>query len=403
MRSRNPLTLRARVRGWAANLALLLTTLVLLVAIAEAATRLLADVETPLLAPHPRVGMTLLPNYRGVVYNRESEREVSITTNSLGFRGPDRSTTPAPGVRRIAVIGDSFIAALACQDEETLVVQLEELFRDSHPDVSWEVMNFGVSASSTAQELVLYREVVASYAPHLVIVAFFVGNDYQDNSEALSNSQRIQMRLDESGALVQRTPSTERKRLNAWLNRNSRFYVWQKEATRVLRISGPAAQVYRTDPDPVLDHAWLLTARILETFADEVRRNGSQFLLALLPTGEQVYDDMWEERAVLEEDVAGAAIDRDHPDRKLGQLAERAGIPLVVMTEAFRASADAAAGRLAAQTPTSQLLHFRGYGHFTPKGHGVAAGAIHAYLTQGAGHEILREVLAQEGVALTAR
>ncbi len=365
----------------------------MLAGIAEVATRLLADVEVPLLAPHPRVGLTLLPNHRGAVYNQESERYVPITTNGLGFRGRDLPPIPAAGVRRIAVIGDSFIAALACEDEETLVVQLERRLRDSHPDVRWEVMNFGVSASSTAQELVLYREVVADYAPDLVIVAFFVGNDFQDNSEVLSNSQRIQMRLDASGALVERSPSSERKRLNAWLNRNSRFYVWQKEATRGLRISGPAAQVYRTDPDPVLTEAWQLTARIIEAFAQDVRRDGSEFLLVLLPTGEQIYDDMWEERAVLEEDVAGAAIDRNHPDRKLREIADGASIPVLAMTEAFRTAADQAGGRRATETASSDLLHFHGYGHFTPRGNAVAARLIHAWLTEGPGRGMMGAVL----------
>jgi len=384
--------LKNRLRGCAANATLLFVTLTILTIGAEMATRMLADVEIPLLTPHPVVGRTLLPDFSGAVYNKESERDVQITTNGDGFRGVDRPLVPEDGVRRIAVLGDSFIAALACEDDETAVVELERLLNESRPEVRWEVMNFGVSGSSTAQELVLYREMVADYSPDLVIVAFFVGNDYQDNSEPLSNSQRIYLRLNESGELVTHAPSQQRKRGSVWLNRHSRFYVWQKEATRMFRISGPAAQVYRTDPDPVLDEAWHLTSRILETFAEEVRDDGSQFLLALLPTGEQIYDDMWRERVEAADDVAGTTLRRDYPDEKLTGIAANVGFRAISMTDDFRAAASVS-GRSATETAPDELLFFRGYGHFTPRGNALAARVIHEYLTAGNGRRLLEAVL----------
>ena len=168
--------LRSRLMGWMGNALLLVATLTVLLAAAEVATRLFAKVETPIVTRNPVVGSTYLRNFEEMVYDEESDREVLIRTNGEGFRGPDRPYQAAAGTRRVAVIGDSFIAAVACFEEETLVAQLEQMLQSSHPGVKWEVMNFGLDASSTAQELVLYREVVSQYSPDLVIVGGDVVN-----------------------------------------------------------------------------------------------------------------------------------------------------------------------------------------------------------------------------------
>ena len=379
-----------RVRRVASNLALLFGTLIVTAGVAEVATRLFADVPIPLLTRHPLVGSTFLPGYRGSPYNDESEREILLRINEEGFRGPDLPHEPAEGTIRIAVLGDSFTAALACEEEETAVVQLQRLLEKSHPRNRWEVMNFGVSASSTGQELALYRHLVADYRPDLVIAAFYVGNDFADNSGSLSSSpRRVYFRLAEEGGLEQLPIAARRGRASVWLNRHSRFYVWQKEATRALRDHGPVAQAYVTEPSPVLDGAWELSARIITTLADEVGRNGGRFALVVLPAGAQIYEDVWRERAAEAEDVRGLSIDPDHPDRRLTAIASRNDIPLLTLTREFRA----AAPRPATETASQDLLFFRGYGHFTPRGNALAAEAIHTFLTVGTGRDLLSDRL----------
>jgi hypothetical protein len=54
-----------------------------------------------------------------------------------------------------------------------------------------EVLNFGVSAYGTAQELLTLREEVWRYAPDVVVLALFTGNDLSDNSAALDTGSYL--------------------------------------------------------------------------------------------------------------------------------------------------------------------------------------------------------------------
>ncbi len=378
-----------RVRGWAVNLVLLIGTLTVLGLVAEVITRLVADIEPPLGVRHPVVGGMYRPGFQGSVHSEESGREVFLRFNREGFRGEDLSYDRAPGARRVAVLGDSFIAGLACDEEDTAVERLERLLAASHPEADWEVMNFGVEGSSTGQQLALYRHVVARYRPDLVIGAYFVGNDFSDNSTRLSRFPRIYYELNEDGALVQLPFSAGRRRVSGWLNRNSRFYVWQKNALRRLRPArGGGNAVYTEDPGPEIEGVWELNARLIEALAREVEGDGGRFVLAVLPPAAQVYDDVWQARL---EDAGerAAVLRRDHPDRRLAAIGREHGVAVVTMAEEFRATASGAASAAARE----ELLYYRGYGHFTPRGHALAAEVIHHFLTEGDGREILSDVL----------
>ncbi len=379
-----------RLRGWLVNFGVLLATLLVLALAAEAATRLFANVEPPLGVRDPDVGGTYQPGFEGVVRSEESGREIPLRFNREGFRGDDVPYERAPGARRIAILGDSFIAGLACTEEETAVAELERLLAGTHPEVDWEVMNFGVEGSSTGQQLALYRHVVARYRPDLVIGAYFVGNDFSDNSTRLSRFPRIYYRLDAEGELAQLPFSVGRSRVSGWLNRNSRFYVWQKNALRRFRPArGGGNAVYVENPGPEIEEVWELNARLIAALADQVEEDGGRFLLALLPPAAQVYQDVWRAR-VEEAGDRAAALGRDHPDRRLTAIGREHGVAVVTMADEFRA----AAGGPASDAEADDLLYYRGYGHFTPRGHTLAAEVIHRFLTRGDGRDLLADLLA---------
>lgn len=378
----------ARLRPWLTNAALLVATLLALVLAAEVATRLFANVTPALGVRDPRVGGTYRPGFEGSVFSEESGREVLLRFNRDGFRGVDLPFESSPDTRRVAIVGDSFVAALACEEDDTLVRRIERLLQASHPGLRWEVMNFGVEGSSTGQQLALYRHVVSRYRPDLVVAAYFVGNDFSDNSTRLSRFPRIYYEIDPSGDLVQLPFSAGRSRVSGWLNRHSRFYVWQKNAMRRLR---PARQrgnaVYVADPGPELEEVWELNTRLIEALAREVEGDGGRFLLAVLPAAAQVYEEVWE--ALLEgEGDRRDALRRDHPDRRLAAIGERYHVPVLLMGEEFRA----AAGSDGSSRGPDDLLYFQGYGHFTPRGHEVAAQSVHRFLMEGRGREILSAV-----------
>jgi hypothetical protein len=277
------------------------------------------------------------------------------------------------------------ISAVATDEDKTLVRRLETLLQRRWPDVPFEVLNFGVSSSSTGQELALYRRRVSAYQPDVVLLALFVGNDFADNSRRLTRAPRIYFELDDDGKPRRVSAPAAPGMLSRWLNLHSRFYVWQKRAFRILRGSGhslsrslsPVWRVFEPPDRPELVEAWELLEALLRQFRADVEADGSRFAMVLLPSAHQVHDDLWAE-LVAEAGGAGRRLDRNQPQRLLGQIAGGAGIPLLDLTPVFR---EAATGH-PLDGPTSPYL--LGRYHLSEEGNRLAAEAVFPFVTQAA-------------------
>lgn len=396
--------LMQRVRSFALKLTTLACTLAIILLVAEGATRLFTDTTPPLLCNHPVLGTTYLPDFAAEVYVPECGQKVFLRFNSDGMRGGPVSVEKPAGVRRVAVIGDSFIAAVATEEDKTIVRLVEEHLNKSEQGTRWEVINFGISASSTGQELVLYRELVRKYKPDVVVCAFCVMNDLGDNCRRLTSSRaRIYFDVNEAGELVEQPRSAKRATLNAWLNRNSRFYVWQRYTTQKAIDSirhkaetsivgswlemGPGDAggqgIYATTPEGDLAYAWQVTEKLIETMHDEVRADGSEFMLVALPTGLQVCDDLF-----FPNDEPGV-VDRYYPDQRLSEICGRIGAPILLLTDRFREASPHHSNEY-----EDEWLHYDGVGHFNDRGNAVAAEALAEALrlryTRGAMRDQLR-------------
>ncbi len=322
------------------NLAVALATIVFLLMVLEAATRLLARVGPTLIVKDPKIGKRYVPGFSGGVYVPEARREVRLRFDRDGFRGPDRPHVPAPGVRRVVVLGDSMTVAVATDEERTFVRLLEERLNAAGQE-RWEVLSFGVSSASTGQELVVYREVASRYHPDVVVCAFYAGNDLADNSVRLTRAPRLYFDLDARGELTLQSTGPGPSPIADWLDQHSRFYVWQKTKGMILRARGralggsidPGHRVFETAIDDDLAHAWRITEVLLRRLRDDAAANGSRFVLAIVPCAEQVEDDVWQE---LVTQAGPRKLDRERPERALVEMAARHGITVVPMAEAFR-------------------------------------------------------------------
>src|SRR5262245_15135724 len=126
----------------------------------------------------PHTGMRLIPGKHGRSV-KPGLFDVAVEVNSAGFRDREHSQDKRPGVRRIAVIGDSFVEALQVPFEQSVTSLLENRLSRS------EVMNFGVSGTGTARQYLALRHYVLPYRPDVVVLFFFAGNDFSDNSRRL--------------------------------------------------------------------------------------------------------------------------------------------------------------------------------------------------------------------------
>jgi hypothetical protein len=372
--------------GVAKGVVLGLVTVVVLLVVLEIGTRLFSNITPPLRIRDRDIGQKYLPGFSGEIYTEESEQLTAVRFTRDGFRGEDRPYGKPPGSRRVAILGDSQIAAIATEEQNTLVARLETLLNREYPQVRWEVMNFGVSAASTGQELILYRRLVTRYDPDLVVCAYYVGNDFADNSSRLDTNPRIYMNLDDEGNLYLEPYSASRKRLSAWLNRNSRFYVWQKTRFQLLahRVAQSEAfyelrggELIFLDRDTeTLDHAWRLNEAILDAFRDEVEADGRVFLLAFLPCSFEIYGDRWEYFLGENPDEA-PDLERDYPRRRLEEIATRGGIDYLFLHDVL---GEYIAGR-PHDDPDAQVL-WKGYGHMNDRGNDLSARAILEHLQE---------------------
>lgn len=379
-------------RVTARGIGVLLASLSLTLLVAEVATRALSNVTPPLDHDDPVVGKTYAPGFAGSVYVDECDCDVFLRFNREGFRGPDRAHRASEATRRVALVGDSMVASIAT-DEVRTAAHVSELLLNTDrattvdhvpslplPDTAqyarsrWEVMNFGVSGSSTAQQLVLYRERIRTYRPDVVVLAFFLRNDVTDNSPRLGHSPRIFFDFDSQGSLVRHPAPVAHERSNEWLNRNSRFYVWQK--TMLARLNGRWGRVdrsrlvYLQDPHGDIAHAWALTEALLQTFRDEVTADGARFIVVALAPAELVYEDVWAD-LLQRAGAAAHAIERDAPERRLREICSSARIPFISTTPALRAAAHHATSSV-----RDEQLYWQGIGHLNARGNAVVANLI---------------------------
>ena len=375
-------TLRPARPSVLGNLALLLGGIAVALVVGEAFVRLLTRTPPSLLVTDPVVGKRFRPGFASRVFVPECGCEVDLRFNREGLRGPDRPYAKPPGVKRVALIGDSMVAAVATAEERTLASRLERLLAASRPDVKWDVINAGVSSSSTGSELALYRTVLERYSPDLVVLLFWVGNDLADNSFELTHAPRLYFDLDAQGRLRQMPFAFQRGPVGEWLDRRSRLYVWQKSALRAARArlrasSGglePVELVFAQPEPPPVARAWAITGALLRAFQDETAARGERFLLVAAPAAVEVYDDLWAEietRAGQE----NVPLARSHPETRLGELSAEAGTAFLALAPAFRA---ATPGR--DSTGADEQLYYEGRFHWNDRGNQLAASAIHDFL-----------------------
>src|SRR5215831_1680239 len=107
-------------------------------------------------------------------------------TNEFGFNDHDYPLQKTPGVYRILVVGDSF--GWAGGQEGNYTALLERQLDNHYGDHRIDIINTGYPMTHTAEQLVILKKYGLQYHPDLVILGFFVGNDFIDGNP---NRKRI--------------------------------------------------------------------------------------------------------------------------------------------------------------------------------------------------------------------
>jgi lysophospholipase L1-like esterase len=144
-----------------------------------------------------------------------AQAEVEYRVNALGLRGPETTLEKPPGVRRVAVLGDSIAFGYWVADERGFARQLEAELRAVPGGGRIEVLNFGVPGYNLEQEIETLRTKALAFLPDLVVVLFCL-NDL----EGLFSY--------ELGLVQERTERRKSAlgRVREWLVGRSRLFAW---------------------------------------------------------------------------------------------------------------------------------------------------------------------------------
>jgi len=363
-----------------------------------------------LVSAHPTRGWSLMPGRR--VLLRCPDYVTHVYTNSKGLRGRERSYRPAPGVRRIVVLGDSFMAAQEVEFEQSLPRLLERGLADRRV----EVVNLAVSGYGTAQEYLYLKEEGLKYRPDLVVLAFFPTNDVCNNHRGLESQMWGEDSLKafarpyaggepDSGRLA--FSAVDYERAQRWvaqqrqeaIRRNSQetfsrrllLVKYTKRAVKALHRKTRLVPefdpniwlgAFLADFDPasggrgiprhtyrqMWQQAWDATERLVIETRDLAERNGAEFLLLVVPDAFQVEDA---DLAAIKNRYPQLRFDLTAPNRRLAGLGKAHGIPVLDLLDEFRN---------ARRQGNHPLFHQFDDRHWNAAGHRVAARALRNYL-----------------------
>lgn len=158
---------------------------VLLALSAELAVRQIAPREPPelgwgeraALMPDPVVGWRLKPSQTTRL--RWQSYDYLVTSNSLGFPGPEYPVARTPGSLRVLTIGDAFTSAEGVDTDKAWPRRLEGRLRQHLRRDDVEVLNFGITGYGPNQYAAVVRRYAPVYRPDLIVVGMFV-NDFED-------------------------------------------------------------------------------------------------------------------------------------------------------------------------------------------------------------------------------
>jgi hypothetical protein len=99
-------------------------------------------------------------------------------TNVFGFNDRDYSLRKTPGIFRVLVVGDSFSWVGGREGNYTKL--LERRFEKYHGSHMIDFINAGYPMTHTGEQLAMLKKFGLQYNPDLVILGFFMGNDFVD-------------------------------------------------------------------------------------------------------------------------------------------------------------------------------------------------------------------------------
>jgi len=356
----------------------------------------IANISFPVFDTYDALrGVALRPSKEGW-YKKEGKAYLRI--NSLGYRDSEHEIAKPTGTFRIAVLGDSFAEARQVAQEDTFWSHLGRNL-GSCPSLKGknvEVLNFSIGSYGTTQELLTLRKDALRFSPDLVLLAFFPGNDFQDNSKELSARESWRMPrpyfVHSNGDLILENTfqqsfghrllyeGVQHFRVLELVNEARRVWVVKASQAETQDLNPSTAEgIYAPPSDTAWREAWLITEELLDRVNREAISGGARFLVTVISTPPQAYPDTAVRRAI--ERRLGVE-DLFYANRRLSEIGQKHGFPVISLGEPLQ------------QIATDKRLYLHGFKN-TVMGEGHWNEAGHQYAGVILAEEICKKVLKQ--------
>jgi hypothetical protein len=343
----------------------------------------------PSLGALPRPHLNIRKTFGG------HERVVNIETNSLGLRAPEN--LPAPGVRRVLALGDSFTFGDAVEQTEAWPYQLARRLNASGARERYETLDAGVSGYGTAQELLLFRTLKPLFTPDVVVLGFSIVNDELDNLCIEESTYRPKAHVpcftltDDRLIVREPTPMPARaaragsfpplRSVDLLVAQAKGFTVWNpgllRFADRIgLRVELPymPATIASWYDRALAEPGWQLTRRLLLELRDEARADDVPLVILVVPSSLQVDGARREVVRVLGRGVPSIEAFLLDPYRPQRLLQEFCSIEAILCVDPLAA--------ILAERARGEILYYPLDQHWTPAAHAIAADLLAERLRQ---------------------
>ena len=297
----------------------------------------------------------------------------SINAQGWNSRHDAYQVERRPGVRRIAVIGDSYVEGLNVPYDQSFADHLDRQLNADGTGKKVEVYRFGISGAPLSQYLYMLQNEVARYKPDLVIV-LMVHNDFDESfgfKAGRYTSSFLKLKMDGARVAEVVPPSPYKASALEVLRHSATFrYIYYQRKIRptVLRdiiLGNKKDKIYEAnvEVDGILanwDQIEAATDYLFGSLKDAVKDQQADLILVMDANRQAIYENRPEANA------SGAG--------KLNQLAARLadarGIRFLDLETAFRDD----------WLQNSKRFEFPDDNHWNLRGHSEAAKAIAAFM-----------------------
>lgn len=346
----------------------------------------------------PDLGWSHRPGAQSTISNLPDQAPYEVSISEKGLYDLDYPYERPAGGFRALVVGDSFVENVQVALSRRAFQSLEDGYA-ANSDAPYEIIEMGVARYSPSQYYRAYQLEGRRYAPDLVIVVIYLGNDLDEmHPDGAHNviagiAERDRQLTLEDGALVEveasRWQPPDGVRASMPLLRRAHIALDQNLTLYRLFAAGriePSMLAHRlgaaggTIPlaghfeagyeDPLIAEVWPIFAAVIAALRDAAEADGAQFAAVIAPEMYAVHQ-AWYFEDYPQVEPYRARFDPDKLETRVAALLETLDCPYLSLTPALRDAAE-----------SGEPVYYRANTHWSPAGHVAVAAALSAWFEE---------------------